>query len=163
MFRQADDQEACSFLKISNGFYKDHICIDAEHGLIRRYAVSDAAVHDSQVFAQLLDDQNESDTIWAESAYRCAAIEEALDLIGFDSQIHERAYRNHPLEAQKQSNRTKSKTRAKVEHVFGGWVMQMRGKLVRSVGIVRAKAHLGLKNLTYNLMRYTFLQLQAVN
>ena len=61
--------------------YKDHICIDAEHGLIRRYAVTDAAVHDSQVFAQLLDDQNESDTIWADSGYRCEAIEEASDLI----------------------------------------------------------------------------------
>ena len=139
--------------------YKDHICIDAEHGLIRRYAVTDAAVHDSQAFAQLLDEQNQSDTIWADSAYRCEAIEQVLELIGFDSQIHQRAYRHHPLtEEQKQSNRTKSKTRAKVEHVFGAWVMQMGGKLVRSVGIVRAKAHLGLKNLAYNLMRYTFLR-----
>ena len=143
--------------------YKDHISIDVEHGFIRRYAVTDAAVHDSQVVGPLLDEDNDSDSLWADSAYRAQAIETTLALMGFDSQIHERGYRNHPLtEEQKQSNRTKSKTRAKVEHVFGCWVMQMGGKLVRSIGIVRAKTQLGLKNLTYNLVRYTFLETQAV-
>lgn len=144
--------------------YKDHICIDAEHGLIRRYAVTAASVHDSQVLGHLLDEDNASNTIWADSAYRSEAIEETLELIGFESQIHERAYRNQPLsEEQKCSNRSKSKTRAKVEHVFGTWVMQMGGKLVRAIGIVRVKAQLGLKNLTYNLIRYTFLETHAVN
>lgn len=144
--------------------YKNHIGIDAEHRLIRRYVVTDASVHDLQVLGQLLDEDNESDSIWGDSAYRSQDTEDTLELIGFDSQIHQRGYRNHPLsEEQKQSNRTKSKTRARVEHVFGTWVMQMGGKLVRSIGIVRAKANLGLKNLTYNLMRYTFLQTQAAD
>lgn len=144
--------------------YKNHIGIDAEHRLIRRYVVTNAAVHDLQVFAQLLDEDNESDTIWGDSAYRSETTEEVLALLGFDSQIHQRGYRNHPLsEEQKQSNRSKSKIRARVEHVFGGWVMQMGGKLVRSIGIAPAKAQLGLKNLTYNLMRYTFLQTQAAS
>jgi transposase, IS5 family len=143
--------------------YKDHICIDAEHGLIRQYVVTDASVHDSQVLRQLLDEDNDSDLIWADSAYRSEAIEEVLELMGFDSQIHERGYRNRPLsEAQQQSNRLKSKTRVKVEHVFGTWVMQMGGKLLRSIGMVQAKAQLGLKNLTYNLLRYTFLETSAV-
>lgn len=141
----------------------DHICLDAEHGLMRRYAATDASVHDSQVLGQLLDEDNQSNTIWADSAYCAEVIKEALELIGFDSQIHERGDRNHPLsEEQQQSNRTKSKTRAKVEHVFGAWVMQMGGKLVRSIGIVRAKTQLGLKNLTYNLMRYAFLETKGM-
>ena len=131
--------------------------------MIRQYAVTDASVHDSQVLGQLLDDDNESDKIWADSAYRAEAIEETLKLMQFDSQIHERGYRNRPLtEEQKQSNRTKSTTRVKVEHVFGCWVMQMGGKLLRSIGIQRATAQLGLKNLTYNLLRYTFLETKAV-
>lgn len=143
--------------------YKDHIGIDAEYGLIRRYVVTDASVHDSQVFGQLLDEDNERDEIWADSAYRSQDTEEVLDLLGFDSQIHERGYRNHPLsEAQKQANRDKSKTRANVEHVFGRWTMQMGGKLVRSIGLVRAKAVLGLKNLTYNFVRYAFLQAHGI-
>jgi IS5 family transposase len=142
--------------------YKNHINVDAEHGLIRRYQVTDAAVHDLQVLSDLLDADNEADKLWADSAYRSDAIETVLAWMGFDSQIHERPYRNRPLsDEQKQSNRTKSKTRAKVEHIFGAWTMQMGGKLVRAIGIVRVKAQLGLKNLTYNLMRYTFLQTQG--
>lgn len=113
--------------------------------------VTDASVHDLQVLGQLLGEDNDSDGIWGDSAYRSQATEDTLALMGFDSRIHERGYRNHPLsEEQKQSNRTKSKTRARVEHVFGTWVMQMGGKLVRSIGSGRAKAQLGLKNLTYS-------------
>jgi IS5 family transposase len=139
--------------------YKDHIEIDAAYRLIRRYAVTDASVHDSQVLGQLLDEDNDSDELWADSAYRSAMIEAALALIGFHSQIHERAYRNHPLsEAQTEANRVKSTIRARVEHVFGAWVMIMGGKLLRSVGLANAKVHLGLKNLTYNLIRFTMLE-----
>jgi len=80
-----------------------------------------------------------------------------LAALGHVSQIHERAYRNRPLtEEQKAANRSKSKTRAKVEHVFGSWVMTMGGKLVRVVGLERVEAQLGLKNLMYNLKRYVF-------
>ncbi len=109
--------------------------------------------------------QGEIPQAWQDKPHqRSSAIEEVLELMGFDSQIHERSYRNRPLtEAQHQSNRTKSKTRSRVEHVFGAWIMQMGGKLVRVIGMVRVKAYLGLKNLTYNLMRYTFLQTQAAD
>ena len=97
-----------------------------ENRLIRRYAVTDAAVHDSKMLGAVLDDDNSGDQIWADSADRRAAIEAVLELLQFDSQIHERGYRNHPLsEKQKDVNREKSKTRAKVEHVFGDWVMTM--------------------------------------
>jgi IS5 family transposase len=82
--------------------------------------------------------------------------------MGFESQIHQRAYCNHHLsQEQKQVNQDKSKTRVRVEHVFGNWVMQVGAKLVRSVGLMRAKASLVLKNLTYNFVRYTFLQIQS--
>lgn len=94
--------------------------------MIRRYAVTDASVHDSQVLGQLLDEDNQGDEIWADSAYRSQGIEQVLELMGFESHIHERAYRKHPLsEVQKQANRDKSKTCARVEHVFGRWTMQM--------------------------------------
>jgi IS5 family transposase len=139
--------------------YKDHISIDVEYGFIRRYSVSDASVHDSQALGAVLDPDNEGDEIWADSAYRGDNIEAGLEVLGYISQIHERAYRNQPLsEDQIASNRTKSKTRAKVEHVFGSWVMTMGGKLVRCIGIERVRAQLGLKNLTYNLKRYVFWQ-----
>lgn len=144
--------------------YKDHISIDTKYGFIRRYAVTDAAVHDSKMLGAVLDDDNSGDEIWADSAYRSAAIEAVLELLQFDSRIHERGYRNHPLsEKQKDANREKSKTRAKVEHVFGNWVMTMAGKLLRCIGKPRATEQLGLKNLVYNLKRYVFWQSQPAD
>ena len=50
-----------------------------------------------------------------------------------------------------QGNKTRSKVRARVEHVFGAQSNDMGGTLVRSIGLMRAKARIGLKNLTYNM------------
>ncbi len=141
--------------------YKNHINRDAGHGFIRRYRVTDAAVHDSKVLGHLLDADNSDDDIWADSAYLSAAIVEVLSWMGFISHINERAYRNRPLTAeQKAANRERSKTRAKVEHVFGTMVNEMGGKAVRTIGLARATVMLGLKNLTYNLKRFIFWQQQ---
>ena len=38
----------------------------------------------------------------------------------------------------------------------------MGGKFLRTVGLANAKVQLGLKNLTYNLMRFTWLKTRAV-
>jgi transposase, IS5 family len=143
--------------------YKDHIEIDAAHRLIRRYVVTDAAVWDGQVLGQLLDADNDADTIWGDSAYRSATIEAVLGLMGFESAINERAYRNRPLTAaQTAQNKERSGIRARVEHVFGAWIMGMGGKFLRTVGLANAKVQLGLKNLTYNLIRFTWLETRAV-
>jgi IS5 family transposase len=143
--------------------YKNHISIDVEHGFIRRYAVTDAAVHDSQQLTAVLDDDNQDDPVWADSAYRSVSIEGLLSALNFISQIHERAYRHRPLnEEQKTANRERSQTRARVEHVFGAWVMQMGGKLVRSIGLEAAKVQLGLKNLSYNFLRLAFWQTRLI-
>lgn len=65
--------------------YKDHIEIDAEQRLIRRYVVTDAAVWDGQVLGQLLDEDNDTDSIWGDSAYRSETIEAVLGWMGFES------------------------------------------------------------------------------
>ena len=68
--------------------------------------------HDSKMFAQVFDFNNQDDDIWADSAYYNVNFEMSLKLLDYVSQIHERGYRNHPLnEEQKASNREKSKTR----------------------------------------------------
>ncbi len=116
-----------------------------------------ANVHDSQLLGALLDANNVDDELWADSAYYAEIPQQSLFLMGFDSRIHERAYRNRPLsEEQKADNTERSKTRAHVEHVFGDGVMTMGGKAIRSIGLANAKVQLGLKNLTYNLKRYLF-------
>ena len=71
------------------------------------------------------------------------------------NKVNEKGHRGKPLtEDQKLSNRQKSKTRARVEHVFGFMEQSMNALFVRSVGITRATGIIGLINLTYNLFRY---------
>jgi IS5 family transposase len=94
---------------------------------------------------------NTSSEVFADSAYRSTKIEAQLRASGFKSRIHQRAARNHPLsDAQAKANRNRSKIRARVEHVLG--------RIVRTIGIVRARAKIGLQNLIYNIRRLMTLE-----
>ena len=134
--------------------YKNHVNVDRRHKLVRRYQVSDAATHDSKVLDDILDGDNTALGVWADSAYRSAEIEAALKKKGLRSRIHRKARRNKPLsEREKQGNKTRSSVRVRVEHVFGAQSNDMGGTLLRSVGLARAKARIGLKNLAHNMRR----------
>lgn len=137
--------------------YKNHINADEQNKLIQAYAVSAAAVHDSQVFDELLDhtrgDNGEKRPVYADSAYRSQEREAALKEAEIRSEICEKGSRNHPLtEDQEQSNRKKSKIRVRVEHVFGAQA-QMDGHRVRTIGLARATVKIGMLNLVYNMKR----------
>ena len=139
--------------------YKNHICIDRRHKLVRRYGVTSASVHDSQKLDDLLDPDNTASTVWADSAYRSKEAEEKLAARGFKSRVHRRGSRGKPLSArQEAANKTRSSVRARVEHVFGSQHTSMGGKLVRTIGIVRATAKIGMQNLAYNMRRLVVLE-----
>src|SRR5262249_25076361 len=55
--------------------YKNHVIVDRKHKLVRRYAETDASVHDSQKLDEVLYKTNTSNAVWADSAYRSAEIE----------------------------------------------------------------------------------------
>ena len=68
--------------------------------------------------------------------------------------IHRKDPRGKPLTGQAQkSNRTKSTVRVRVGHIFGAQANDMGGTLVRTFGLVRAKARIGLKTLACNMRR----------
>jgi IS5 family transposase len=91
--------------------------------------------------------------VFADSAYRSTKIEAQLRASGFKSR-YQRAARNHPLsDAQAKANRNRSKIRARVEHEFGAQETSPTGRIAPTVGIVRARAKIGLQNLTYNIRR----------
>ena len=139
--------------------YKNHVNADAKHKVIRDYDVSDASVHDSQKLDGLLNTANTSQDVYADSAYRSAETEDKLKARGLKSRIHQRGSRNHPLsQAQEDANRRKSKVRARVEHIFGAQENAPSGRLVRTIGIARAKAKIGLQNLAYNIRRLVILE-----
>lgn len=142
--------------------YKNHVSIDRKHKLVRRYTVTNAARHDSGEFANVLDPTNSSADVWADSAYRSAQAEAMLQARGLRSRVHRRGARGHPLNAREQAgNTTRSRVRARVEHVFGHQATAMKSTLVRTIGLVRAKAKIGLMNLAYNMSRVGCLHRQA--
>ena len=119
-------------------------------------------MHDSQKFEDVLDTSNTASDVWADSAYRSDEIEEKLGRRGLKSRIHHRAYRNRKLsEAQKAANTTRSKVRARVEHVFGDQKNAMGAEIVRTIGIVRARCKIGMTNLVYNMRRFIILERMA--
>ncbi len=142
--------------------YKNHVNVDRQHKLVRRWHVSNAAQHDSQAVDHLLMQSNTGAGVWADAAYRSEEMEAKLRARKLKSHIHRKGKRGKPLNEQaKGSNRTKSTVRVRVEHVFGAQSNDMGGTLVRSIGLVRAKARIGMKNLAYNMRR--LVQLRRIN
>ena len=92
---------------------------------------------------------------------RSAETEAKLSLRGLRSRIHHRANPNPLSQAQENANRQKSRVRARIEHVFGAQQNSPGGRIVRTIGIARAKAKIGLQNLAYNIRRLVTLERMA--
>ena len=136
--------------------YKNHVKVDSASKLIADFCVTTANVHDSQVVDFLVD--HSDDSVWADSAYIGISFPEGV--IPF---ICERATRNHPLTPeQKSRNKVVSTTRSRVEHVFGQIKMQMGGTFCRTIGMARARFHVTMLNLVYNMSRAEFLTRNTV-
>ncbi|MCY3826737.1 MAG: transposase, partial [Candidatus Dadabacteria bacterium] len=100
---------------------------------------------------------NSGEGVWADSAYRSKEMEKVLKERGYRSHVHRKGSRNRPLGRwAKYDNSIYSVVRA--EHVFGSQSNDMGGRLLRSIGVVRAGAHIGLKNLVYNMRRLVYLE-----
>ncbi len=107
----------------------------------------------------ILDPDNTASDVWADSAYRSAEIEAKLKEKGLKRRVHRKGHRNKPLsERENRGNKTRSKIRARVEHVFAAQSNDMGGTLVRGIGLMRATARIGLKNLAYNMRRLVQLE-----
>lgn len=142
--------------------YKNHAKVDSRSKFIKKFAVTDASVHDSQALNDLLDKSDKGQPLFADSAYTGDKQKKIIRKYRLKNKVHEKGYRGKPLtDKQKAKNQVKSKTRVRVEHVFGFMEQSMNGLMVKSVGIVRATGIIGLINLTYNLFR--FEQVQRLN
>jgi IS5 family transposase len=118
--------------------YKNHVKVDSKKKFVCAYEVTDASVHDSIAGVDLLSQKDKGQPLYV------------------INKVHEKGYRNQPLsKGQKRSNKAKSRTRVRVEHVFGFLWQATGGVILRTIGMARAKVKIGLMNLTYNLFRYT--------
>jgi IS5 family transposase len=140
--------------------YKNHVKSDTKTKLIEKFEVTDASVHDSQPVEALLTEKDEGQPFYADSAYTGEEQEKVYKKKKVINRVNEKGYRNKPLtDEQKAGNREKSKTRARVEHIFGFVENSMNGSFLRTIGIARAKAKIGMMNLTYNICRCTQLKI----
>lgn len=138
--------------------YKNHIEVDVQHKIIRDYKITDAAVHDSKVFEDILDEKNTSKDVYADSAYRSQEKEENLKKQGYRAHLQRKGYRNKALtEWEKRGNRTRSKVRSRIEHIFGIQSQRAGNLILRTIGMARAKVKIGLRNLGFNLERFCTL------
>ncbi len=141
--------------------YKSHINVDRRHGLIRKWSVSDAARHDGRELAGLLDRENTAMGVWADTAYRSQKNERHIARAGLTSMIHFRRPPGKPLKPPHQrANAARSKVRSAVEHPFAEQKDRM-GLFVRTIGIARAKAKIGMANIAFNMKRLVFLEQRA--
>ena len=62
------------------------------------------------------------------------------------------------ISAQVRANHVKSRIRARIEHVFGSQQSAPGGRIVRTIGMMRARAKIGLQNLAYNIRRLVTLE-----
>ena len=101
----------------------------------RAHKDTDASVHDSRVFEEMLDEGNGGEGVWADSAYRSKEREKTLRERGYRICVNRKGSRNKPPGRwEKYANRIYSGVRVRVEHVFGAQSDDMGGRLLRSIG-----------------------------
>jgi IS5 family transposase len=138
--------------------YKNHAGIDRRHGFIRKWTVTSAAAHDSRPFEGLLDRRNTASKVWADTAYRSHRNETIMAKRGLTSMVHFRKPKGKALPARHaRANAARSAVRSGVEHVFAGQKHRMK-LFVRTIGLARAKAKIGMANLAYNFTRLVWLE-----
>ncbi|WP_424934476.1 IS5 family transposase [Amaricoccus macauensis] len=157
--RVREDGKPMADIAIPSFGYKAHTSIDRKYRLIRRWEVTDAAAHDGRMLRRgLLDPSNTASGVWADSAYRSRKNEAFMERHGFTSHVHRRKPKGKPMPAHiRRGNATRSKHRAPIEHVFAVQKQAM-SLTIRTIGIARAKAKIGIANIVYNIRRLAQIQ-----
>jgi transposase, IS5 family len=138
--------------------YKSRISIDRRHGIIRREIVTDAAAHDGARLREgLIDAGNFGFDVWADTAHRSRANATYPRPHGKVSRIHHRKPKGRAMPRHiARGNATRSRVRARVEHVFAEQKARM-AQFIRTIGIKRAEATVMLANMAYNMKRWAWL------
>jgi len=135
--------------------YKNHVKCEQKNKFITGYVVTDALVPDVWVAKDLVNVEDEGQPFYADSGYTGKDFQsELVENRKVILKIIEKGQRNHPItDEQKLANKEKSKIRVRIEHIFGFVENSMNGSFIKTIGIKRAKAVIGLMNLTYNMFR----------
>lgn len=138
--------------------YKAHVSADVRHKVVRKSAVTDASVHDTNHFEDLLDEANTSREVSADKGYVDSQREARLKAAGWRVRVQRKAKPGKELGVrQKGRNTAIARVRARIEHVFAG-MHQMGGQWIRTIGLARADFQITTKLAVYNLKRWVSLR-----
>lgn len=135
--------------------YEVHDKIDAGSKFIKKRVVTHAAVHDSKMVSRLVNEKDRGQPGYFDSAYIGPRVRRALYKYGIRACVVKHKTKGKELSKnQKTRNKRYSKTRARVEHVFGFCEQSLHGMGSRLIGMARNEAYGQFSALVYNLCRY---------
>jgi IS5 family transposase len=141
--------------------YNNQLGIGRRHGFIRTVAVRAAAAPDGHQLGALLDRPNTASPIWADRAYRSAANVALLARRGLVAQVPRPKPRGRDLPAHRaRGNASRARVRVAIEHLFAAQKCRLR-LVVRSLGLARATARLGLANPVTTMTRLVWFAPRA--
>ena len=138
--------------------YKLGINVDVRCKVIRAIDLTTAKDHDLNQLESLIDMNNSNRDFFADKGYASQEKEQALAEKGLNPRVQHKKAKGKLMGKQlEKRNKTISKTRSRVEHVFGS-IEQMGGKCIRVIGQQRANFVMTMMATVYNLKRFVFLQ-----
>jgi len=136
--------------------YKAHVAVDQAQTLIRRVTLSDASLHESQEFEQLV--QGDEGVVVADKAYWSAKRNDWCQQRNIVNGILRKTVRGQALDpTTRQLNRWWSRVRCGIEKVFGWWKRCTGYRRVRYFGRTRNRLELEFKSICWNLKRLVSL------
>jgi IS5 family transposase len=147
------DPEMSSTKKGNNWYFgmKMHVGTDT-NGIIHNVAVTEAAMHDSQVFDELL--HGEEEVIYGDKAYADETKKQEFEEAGGTWRVHKKAKSNRKLNGGEQRfNRKSSRIRSLVEHGFNTIKNLWGHRKTRYRGLDKNLAQFGTLAMLSNLYR----------
>jgi hypothetical protein len=125
--------------------YKNHLGIDRRHGIIRSFAVSDAARHYGRQLGRLLNPPQHREHRLGRQRLPLGGQQPARRRLV--AQLQRPKPRRKPMPPHlARGNANRARARVAIEHVFAAQKCRL-GLIIRSAGVARATARLGLANL----------------
>ena len=134
--------------------YKVHIAVDEESGVILKPQVTFANTSDIDTIEGFVDTIENIDALYADKAYKSKEIDDLLQTKNIHNMIclkEKQTFTKEQILQQREDEKPKHKTRAKVEHRFADIKTQMKQSTTRVIGLVRNSMSFTITCLAANL------------
>ncbi len=135
--------------------YKNHTKADAKSKLIKKCVTTAAKEHDSKPVRELVDESDTGQDFLGDSAYIGKGVKRVMRKFKLKDRVIKRNVKGKKISKwQDTINRKNSKTRVRVEHIFGFCEQSLSGMFSRAVGFARNAAFNTHTCMVYNMCRY---------